>query len=217
MSKKKNAENDKLNEDEIIDEAVRNVTAEESECPEAEEKEQLVESLKNELELLKSENSDLKDKFLRKQADFENYRKRMVREKQDAIRFSNTNLLGDLIEIIDDFERAIQSSEGSNDFQSFHDGIVMIEKQFTSMLEKKYGLKKIEAEGEEFDPSKHEALMMENSDEHEEPVVLQVLQTGYQLHERVVRPSKVKVANPVSSSEKAESGKENTIETEDKE
>ncbi len=154
------------------------------------------EALRAEIEKLKAENSDLKNQYLRKQADFENFRKRMTREKQEAIRYSNKDLILDLVAIIDDFERAIKSAEDSKDFESFKEGISLIEKQFTGMLEKKWGLLRIDAEGEEFDPQKHEAMMMEESEDHEHPVVLEDYQTGYMLDDRVIRPSKVKVARP---------------------
>ncbi len=155
-----------------------------------------MEALKKEIEQLKAENSDLKNQYLRKQADFENFRKRMTREKQEAIRYSNKDLILDLVAIIDDFERAIKSAEDSKDFESFKEGISLIEKQFTGMLENKWGLIRIQAEGEEFDPQRHEAMMMEESGDHDQPVVIEDYQTGYMLHDRVIRPSKVKVARP---------------------
>lgn len=146
---------------------------------------------------LEEEISSLKNQYLRKQADFENFRKRMLREKEEALKFANSNLLSDLVTIIDDFERAIKSSNDSRDFDSFHSGIELIEKQFTAMLDRKYGLKRFESLGEEFDPRKHEALMMEDSADHDSQVVLEDFQRGYMLHDRVLRHSKVKVSNPV--------------------
>ncbi|MFP4383112.1 MAG: nucleotide exchange factor GrpE [Spirochaetia bacterium] len=154
------------------------------------------EELKARINELEEENSDLKDKFLRKQADIENFRKRLLRDKQDAIDFANKQLLGDIVLIIDDFERAIKSAEESKDFDSFHDGIVLIEKQFTGMLERKWGLKRFDSEGEKFDPQKHEAVMTEESDKHEDAVVLEDFQKGYMLHDKVLRSAKVKVSVP---------------------
>ena len=142
---------------------------------------------------LTEENSDLKDQLLRKQAEFENFRKRMFREKEDAINYANSNLLQDLIAIVDDFERAIKSSESSRDFESFHSGIELIEKQFTGMLERKWGLARFDSEGDEFDPTKHEAIMMAEDDSPTQ-VVLEDFQKGYMLHDRVLRPAKVKVS-----------------------
>lgn len=153
--------------------------------------------LEVEIEKLKEENSSLKDQYLRKHADFENFRRRMNKEKQDSIKYGNQGLLKDLIEVIDNFERAIKTSGDSQDMESFREGIAMIEQQFASMLSSNWGLEKIEAVGQEFDANLHEALMMEDSEEHEVNTVLEDFQTGYKLHDRVLRPSKVKVAKPV--------------------
>jgi molecular chaperone GrpE len=158
-----------------------------------------VEELEEQLRQLQGENSELKDQYLRKQADFENFRKRMQREKQDALKYANTNLLQDLITIIDNFERAIKSSEESRDFESFHSGIKMIEHQFIGMLERKYGLKRMESEGQEFDPQMHEAINMEESPDVDAQVVVEDYQKGYLLHDRVLRHARVKVAVPAPS------------------
>ncbi|MDA3850645.1 MAG: nucleotide exchange factor GrpE [Spirochaetaceae bacterium] len=189
-----NQKEEELNipEEELSTEAEAPQEQQEAQVELSEEEKQL-----QEIEALKEENSTLKDQYLRKQADFENYRKRMIREKEDSVKYGNSALLTDLVEIIDNFERAIQSGEASSDFQTFHDGIHMIEQQFSSMLANKYCLEKIEAEGELYDPNLHEALMMEDSEEVEEPTVSQVFQTGYKLHQRVLRPAKVKMARPV--------------------
>ena len=138
----------------------------------------------------------MKDQYLRKHADFENYRKRMAREKSDSVKYGNQELLKDLIEVIDNFDRAIKSAADSQDFDSFREGISMIEQQFTGMLQSKWGLEKMECEGAEYDPNSHEALMMEESEELEVPTVLEDFQAGYKLYERVLRPAKVKVGKP---------------------
>ena len=101
--------------------------------------------LEEKIEELTAEVSSLKDQYLRKQADFENFRRRMQREKAETATYANQQLLLDIITIIDDFERAIKSAEESRDFDAFHDGIVMIEKQFTSMLERKWGLQRFDS------------------------------------------------------------------------
>jgi molecular chaperone GrpE len=136
------------------------------------------------------------DKFLRSVADFDNTRKRLNREKQEAIDFANKRLLEDIIQIIDDFERAIKSAESSTDFTSFYEGIVMIEQRFSSMLENKWGLKRFDSVGEPFDPNRHEALMVEKSPDVSDPVVKEDLQKGYTLKDRVIRPARVKVLMP---------------------
>lgn len=154
-----------------------------------------LDSLEARLREVEEENGKLNDQLLRKQADFENFRKRMFREKDEAIKFANSELLTDLIAVIDDFERAIKSSEESKDFDSFHAGVEMIEKQFTSMLERKYGLKRFESAGEEFDPERHQAISVGDSPpEGNAQIVLEDYQKGYLLNDRVLRPAKVKVS-----------------------
>jgi molecular chaperone GrpE len=160
-----------------------------------------IEELRQKVKELEEENSQLKDQYLRKQADFENFRKRMFREKEEAIKYANSNLLSDLITIIDDFERAIKAGAEATDVESFRAGIEMIEKQFTGMLERKYGLKRFDSEGEEFDPEKHEAINTEESKEHKTSIVLEDYQKGYLLHDRVLRHAKVKVSVPVTENE----------------
>jgi molecular chaperone GrpE len=145
---------------------------------------------------LEAEVAELRDQYLRKAADFENFRKRMIREKQDAIDFANRELLRDILPIIDDFERAIQSAATSKDFNSLYEGIGMTEKQLMSLLENKWGLKRFDSAGETFDPNRHEAIMMEKSVEVVEPVVREDFIKGYTLKDRVLRSAKVKVIMP---------------------
>ena len=160
---------------------------------EAPDPESLISQLQDEL-------AELKEQILRKSADFDNYRKRMQREKEEFASYANRELLLDIVPIIDDFERAIKSGEESQDFTAFHGGIVMIEKQFTSMLERKWRLVRFDSAGEEFDPQRHEAMMTEEVAGHEHSVVLEDFQKGYMLHDRVLRPAKVKVSMPLPGS-----------------
>jgi molecular chaperone GrpE len=148
---------------------------------------------------LEEEISELKNQYLRKQADFENARRRMMRDKEDAVSFANQQLLLDLTSIIDDFERAIKSAEESRDYDAFHNGVVIIEKQLTSMLERKWGLSRFDSEGEPFDPQKHEAVMTEPREDHDESIVIEDFQRGYMLHDRVLRSAKVKVSMPAAA------------------
>jgi molecular chaperone GrpE len=175
---------------------------------------------------LEAQLADAKDQFLRKAADFENFRKRMNQEKQNAIDFANQSLLLDLIPVIDDFDRAIHAassvaaaadvtgtapagntaaasaagSAGESSTQNAPDslleGINMIEKRLISQLESKWGLKRFDSAGEPFDPNRHEALMMEKSAEITDPVVKEDLLKGYMLKDRVIRSAKVKVLMP---------------------
>ena len=157
--------------------------------------------LQSRIDELESENTELKNQYLRKQADLENYRKRMIRDKENAVQFANQQILLDMTSIIDDFERAIRSAEEARDYDSFHDGIVLIENQLTNMLERKWGLKRFDSEGDVFDPQKHEAVTTESRDDHEESMVLEDYQKGYMLNDRVLRSAKVKVSMPSANDE----------------
>ena len=165
--------------------------------PEAESAE-----LDDETEDLAAQLAEAHDQLLRKAAEFENFRKRMNQEKQNAIEFANQSLLLDIIPIIDDFERAIQSAEASAELaelpagKSMLEGIVMIEKRLSSQLENKWGLKRYNSVGEPFDYNIHEAMFEEKSPDIEEPVITEEFFKGYKLKDRVIRAAKVKVLMP---------------------
>jgi len=151
---------------------------------------------------LSAQLDEVRDQLLRKTADFDNYRKRMNQEKQKAIDFANESLLLDIIPVMDDFERAIQSAEKSEELKELPagkamlDGITMIEKQLVSKFENKWGLKRYNSAGEAFDPNLHEAMLMEKSPDIQEPVVQEDFIKGYKLKDRVIRTAKVKVLMP---------------------
>jgi molecular chaperone GrpE len=140
--------------------------------------------------------ANLEDQRLRKAAEFENFRKRMNREKLEAIEFANQSLLLDLIPILDDFDRALQSAESSQDFAALYEGVGMIAKRLAGMLDNKWGLKSYVSAGTPFDPNFHEALMMEKSSAVAEQMVQIDLFKGYTLKSRVIRSNKVKVLDP---------------------
>jgi molecular chaperone GrpE len=152
------------------------------------------------IDRLERKAAELNDLYLRKAADFENYRKRMTREKQDAIDYANTSLLLDLIPVLDDFERAIAAAGVSQkteaDFTNFVDGVGMIEKRLSGILDNKWGLKRFDSSGDAFDPERHEAIMSEKSADVVEPTVADDLLKGYMLKDRVIRCAKVKVLMP---------------------
>jgi molecular chaperone GrpE len=161
------------------------------------------------LPALEAEVADLQDRLLRKQADFENFRKRMLREREDGARYANAALLADLLAVIDDFERAIRSAEDRvaaggtgaatpKDFALFLQGVGMIERRMLEMLESRWGLKRFSAVGEVFDPVRHEAMQrsVAPSGAQTVPTVIEEYQKGYYLHDRVLRPAKVKVLVP---------------------
>jgi molecular chaperone GrpE len=151
---------------------------------------------------LESKCAELSDQFLRKAADFENFRKRMQREKLEISDYANQNLLLDLIPIIDDFERAIKSAEISKDFAGFYEGIRMIENALLTQLENKWGLKRFDSEGEPFDPNRHEALQVEKTSAVSEATVKEEYSKGYALKERVIRYAKVTVLMPQDEEQK---------------
>lgn len=161
---------------------------------------------------LEKENEALRDQILRVRADGENYRKRMSKLRQDDYKYRHQDILRDLAEVIDNFERAIQSSEEARDYDGFHEGIQMIEKQFTGMLKEKFGLERFGEPGEAFDPNFHEAMMMEETDDVDKDTVVQVFQSGYRLHDRTLRAAKVKVARAVNPIEEADRGTDESTE-----
>ncbi|MDR1948724.1 MAG: nucleotide exchange factor GrpE [Spirochaetaceae bacterium] len=175
-------------------------SAPEAETPACQGPEETIASLEARL-------AEANDQYLRKAADFENFRKRMNREKQEAIDFANQALLLELIPIIDDFERAIKSAETvgstSQDFKNLYEGIAMIEKRLVSQLENKWGLKRFDSAGESFDPNRHEAIMVEKSVEITEPIVREDFIKGYTLKDRIVRSAKVKVLMPENPAQEA--------------
>jgi len=134
------------------------------------------------------------DRLLRLQADFENTRKRLEKEKQDFIRFANEGVIVELLDILDDLERAVDLAESKHqDLPAFLKGVEMILAHLYDML-KVYGVKPIEASGKLFDPNLHEALMQVEDKARPENTIMEELQKGYLLNDRVIRTAKVKVS-----------------------
>ncbi len=133
---------------------------------------------------------DENSRYMRLMADFQNYKKRVEKEKSDIYSYANEKLATELLTVLDNFERALEY-EGED--KSFHEGMEMIFKQFLDVLEKS-GLKEIPALGEDFDPNFHNAVMNEDTDEYESGKVSGVMQKGYTLNGKVIRPSMVRVA-----------------------
>lgn len=179
---------------------IGNSDNEDSKAPELtplEEKDFQIAQLQKQLEEAKAFADQCKMDMLRKQADLDNYRKRLVREKESHARFANEGIIKDLLDPLDNLDRAITSSELSNDFDTIHNGLKMVNDQLHTMLDKNWGLKKIACKGEEFDPELHEAYMMEQSEDYDKEMVIDELGAGYTLHDRVLRPAKVKVGKPL--------------------
>jgi molecular chaperone GrpE len=135
----------------------------------------------------------LNDRLLRLAADFENTRKRLEREKSESISYANESLLRELLPVIDNLERAVEHGESESDFQGLLDGVRMTLKGFLTVIAK-FGCAPFDSIGKAFDPNYHEALMQQESPDHPEKTILQELQKGYTLNERLLRPASVVVS-----------------------
>ena len=135
----------------------------------------------------------LKDKLLRSQADFENYRKRMTKERMDSYKYGSEPLIVEILDVLDNFDRAIDSAERATDMKTMMQGILMVQKQLHDVLQGR-GVQKMVVKGELFNPGLHEAVAHEEDSMAKEGEVLEEMQSGYKLHEKVIRFAKVKVA-----------------------
>jgi len=133
-------------------------------------------------------------RYQRLAADFENYKRRTRQELADRTQYANEELLRKLLPILDNLRRALDHAPEGID-RNWFDGLRMVVRQFEDTLQAQ-GVSPIPAVGEKFDPSQHEAIAREETDEHEEGTIVEEMQPGYRLHERVLRPTLVKVAHP---------------------
>ena len=150
-----------------------------------------IEALEKNLQETKDELDKHKDKFVRLQAETDNFRKRLSREKEEFSQYANERLFKALIPIFDNFERALEAP--SNDVKSLKEGLDMILEQFSSFLEKEK-VEPIKAIGKKFDPAFHEALTSEESADHEEGIIISQFVKGYTINSRVLRPSQVVIS-----------------------
>ncbi len=188
--------NDKYKDQDIEQDFSENVNEDENE--------ELLEELSPEqrkdieLEDAKAEVLEYKDKYLRVHADFDNIKKRLEREKATALSYANESFARDMLGVIDSVENAIASTDEIGDvdcntaIKQFREGLVLTLNQTLSAL-KKHGVEEIAHEGT-FDPNFHQVLMQVDSDEHKKDEIVQVMQKGYKLKERVLRPSMVSTA-----------------------
>jgi molecular chaperone GrpE len=146
-----------------------------------------------ELQALREDFEKFKDLYIRSQADLDNYRKRAVREKEDAIRYANLSLLERLLPVLDNFELGLEAARQSGGAESILQGMSMVQKQLQDFL-RDSNVEPIEAVGATFDPNLHEALGQEPSDEVPEGVITRQLRRGYKMKERLLRPSAVMVS-----------------------
>ncbi len=137
---------------------------------------------------------ELKARYLRLAADFDNFKKRARQEQMETIRFANAELVKRLLPIVDDFQRALEQAPERID-QSWRKGLDLVHQKLEELLAAQ-GVLPIEAVGAAFDPSLHEAIGHEESSEHPEDTVVREVRRGYRMHDRVVRPALVKVSRP---------------------
>ncbi|MBS6610997.1 MULTISPECIES: nucleotide exchange factor GrpE [Peptoniphilus] len=177
--------NDDIKKEDVLDE--ENLEKDETEEIENEEgSEEVKEEASDEDEKYKN----LMDKFMRLQADFSNYKRRTETQKSEFVELGVKKIVNDLLPVIDNFERAMDSI---GDKDSTYDGIRMIKDQLTDVL-KNEGIVEMKALGEEFDPMYHHAVLTEDSDEYESGYVIEVLQKGYLIDDKTLRPAMVKVS-----------------------
>jgi len=152
-----------------------------------------VESLSEELERVGAELEETKDRFLRGLADFDNYRKRAAREREQLVRCATEDLIKRMLEVVDNLERALAAASETEDFDGFKKGVELIYEHLKEVLTKE-GLCPIVCLGEVFDPNFHEAVMAIEKEGEESEKVIEEIQKGYTLDGRVIRPSKVVVS-----------------------
>ena len=171
-----------------------NENLEESQAEEVEEQTEGEETVEvDPLKVALAEAADYKDKYLRAHADFENSKKRLEKDKMNAVSYANESFAKDILAVMDSFENALASMEDSEDssevLEKMKEGVILTHEQLKKVLEKNH-IKAVACEGE-FDPEVHQAIMQVESDAHEEGDVVQVMQKGYTIKDRVLRPAMV--------------------------
>ncbi len=191
----------KYEEDEAELEEKKEMELEKAESGIEEAEEVQVDLLKERLEKTEKEYKELEDRLLRVAAEFDNYKKRTAREFQSIIKSANEELISQLVETLDNFQRALESAKSSSDFDSFHKGVELIYQHFKDILVKE-GLKEIKAIGEPFDPHYHEAVMQQESDKFPDGTVMDEISKGYLLNDKVIKHSKVVVSKGTHKEQK---------------
>lgn len=152
-----------------------------------------IEALEEEIEKLQEEAASYKDRWLRAAAEFENFRRRNEKDRIDWIKSANKDIILELINVYEHLVLAIQSADTDQVPENFRKGIVMVHDQLKNLL-KKYGLRRIEAVGEEFDPQYHQALVCTPKEGFDDNIIFDCIQSGYILNDKVLRPARVAVA-----------------------
>jgi molecular chaperone GrpE len=153
-----------------------------------------IEQLQRELEETSAKASEHLNNWQRSAADFANYKRRTDEERAALSQFANALLIGKLLSVLDDFDRALESVPAEQAHDPWAEGVQLVERKLRNVLESE-GVTPIEAVGQPFDPNLHEAVVHEDTADHPDNEVIGELQRGYRLHDRVIRPSLVRVAN----------------------
>lgn len=193
------------------EETVKSEEAKESEkivdIEDAKKEEQEVKKDETPLEQATRERDEYLNSLQRLQAEFTNYRKRMVKDKEDFRKYALESFAQEVLLILDNFERALASADANHDIESLKQGITLIEKQFVEWLNTK-NIKAIDSVGKEFDPNFHQAMTHQDSDQHPENTVLSEMQKGYMINDKILRPALVVVSKPAAKEDAEESKKE---------
>lgn len=192
-------EKEKAAAEEVTEEAAAEEAAAEAEAEEAKAEEKAEEQAGSEAEAEPEEKKEEaeaspeeqeSERYMRLMAEFQNFKRRAAKEKSDIHAFANERIVGDLLPVMDNFERALETE--TEDTEAYAKGMQLIFEQMKTALEKA-GLKEIEALGLDFDPNVHNAVMTDNTEEYENDKISKVLQKGYKLNDKVIRPSMVAV------------------------
>ena len=162
---------------------------------EGEDRNRELEELKRKLAEKEKEAKDNYDRYLRMAADFENYKKRAAKEKEDYVKFGNEDLIKAILPFIDNLERAASHAEKVNETGVMIEGVRLVLQQVLQALNK-FGLSSFESVGKPFDPARHEAMLVVETDQHEPNQVVEEFQRGYLLRDRLLRPATVSVSKP---------------------
>jgi molecular chaperone GrpE len=164
-----------------------------------------VSKLRQQFQSKEREAKDNYERFLRQTAELENFKKRAIREKEDAVRFGNESLIKDLLPVIDNLERAVMHAKGGGNGQPLVEGVELVLKGLFDVLSK-HGVSQIAAAGQPFDPGKHEAMSQVETEAHEPNTVIDEFHKGYLLNDRLLRPALVSVATSSKTQGKKNGG-----------
>jgi len=183
--------------------------------PEASETEEEItetteEKLCKDLDIARKQLDEEKDMYLRLNAEFDNLRKRTLKEREEFIKYANEKLIQEFIDVFESLERGIENARKTDNKDKLIEGMELVYKQFKVVLERN-GLVPIKALGEKFDHSRHEAMMQTLTDDHEEDIILQEFAKGYMLNGKILRYSKVRVSKKKGSEEESDNEIENEV------